>query len=329
MRDVIGLIPHKVPAISHAPRRPLPKNHPSRALRPKPKAGKPVFTFQFFLSLLVTFFVVFLLFLLWWGGPYYSTPFTERVFHPLHSALKPSGSIGINLGIMGLVMMLAIFVYSLRKRSTTLQKIGAQAHWLQSHIFLGIAGPTLITFHTSGKFGGLVAIAFWSMWAIVASGFIGRYLYAKIPRTLKGNQMTLKEIEEQLAQLVEALRASERKAEVLQGIEQFLARSRQQKGGLLQALGRLFVDDLQLPLNVVRIWIIVGSDSALSLRQRLSASLLVLKQRRILDKLAVLDASRQLFSYWHIFHKPFTIMTFSIAFLHVCLALYLGFGPKW
>jgi hypothetical protein len=167
------------------------------------------------------------------------------------------------------------------------------------------------------------------MWAIVASGFIGRYLYAKIPRTLKGNQMTLKEIEEQLAQLVEALRASERRAEVLQGIEQFLAHSRQQKGGLLQALGRLFIDDVQLPLNVIRIWIIVGTDPALSLRQRLSASRLVLKQRRILDKLAVLDASRQLFSYWHIFHKPFTIMTFSIAFLHVSLALYLGFGPKW
>jgi uncharacterized protein YggT (Ycf19 family) len=298
-------------------------------LRGKPRERESIFTFHFFLSLLVTLFVVFLLFLLWWGGPYYSTPFTERVFHPLHSALKPSGSVGINLGILGLSMMVAIFAYSLRKRSKTLQKIGTQAHWLQSHIFLGIAGPTLITFHTSGKFGGLVAIAFWSMWAIVASGFIGRYLYAKIPRTLKGNQMTLKEIEEQLAQLVEALRASERRAEVLQGIEQFLAHSRQQKGGLLQALGRLFIDDVQLPLNVIRIWIIVGTDPALSLRQRLSASRLVLKQRRILDKLAVLDASRQLFSYWHIFHKPFTIMTFSIAFLHVSLALYLGFGPKW
>ncbi len=329
MRDVVGLIPHRVPAIPHARRRPLPRRLPSQGLRPKPRVREPIFTFHFSLSLLVAFLVIFLLYLLWWGGSYYSAPFAERVFHPLHSALKPSGSVGRTLGIVGLIMMLGIFVYSWRKRSKTLQKIGTQAQWLQSHIFLGIAGPTLVTFHTTGKIGGLVAIAFWSMWAIVVSGIIGRYLYAKIPRTLKGNQMTLKEIEDQLAQLVDALRASERKNEVLQGIEQFLAHSRQQKGGLPQALGRLFIDDIQLPLNVIRIWTIVGKDRALCLRRRLTVSCLVLKQRKILDKLAVLDASQQLFSYWHIFHKPFTVMTFAIVFLHVSLAFYLGFGTIW
>ena len=43
--------------------------------------------------------------------------------------------------IVGAVMMLLIFVYSLRKRSSLLQKIGTQSQWLNVHIFFGFAGP--------------------------------------------------------------------------------------------------------------------------------------------------------------------------------------------
>jgi hypothetical protein len=293
------------------------------------RARKPTQPYRLFLSLAVLLFVVFILALLWLGGSYYSTPLSERVFHPQHSLLKPSGRIGHGLGVAGTAMMLLIFLYPLRKRSKILQKVGTQSQWLQVHIALGIAGPVLVTFHSTGKLGGLVAIAFYSMWAIVASGFFGRYLYAKIPRTVQGNKMTLKEIETQLAKLVEALHESERREEVLAKIEGFLAHSRRQEGGLLRALGRLFLDDLQLPLNMYHIWRIVGKDHALSLHRRLQVSRLVLKQRRALDKLAVLDASQQLFSYWHIFHRPFTVMTFVIVSLHVAFALYLGFGPQW
>jgi hypothetical protein len=277
----------------------------------------------------VLLFILFIAALLWLGGSFYLTPLSERVFHPQYPLLKPSGRIGHGLGIAGTTMMLLIFLYPLRKRSKILQKIGTQAQWLQVHIVLGIAGPLLVTLHSTGKLGGLVAIAFYSMWAIVASGFFGRYLYAKIPRTVQGNKMTLKEIEGQLAKLVEAVRMSERREEVLERIEGFLAHSRRQEGGLMRALGRLFIEDLQLPLNLYRIWRIVGTDRALSLRRRFQVSRLVLRQRRVLDKLAVLDASQQLFSYWHIFHKPFTVMTFVIVSLHVALALYLGFGTQW
>ena len=293
------------------------------------KARKPIHTFYMFLFLSILLSLVFIAALLWLGGSYYSTPLSERVFHPHYPLLKPSGRIGHSLGVAGTTMMLLIFLYPLRKRSTILQKIGTQAQWLHVHIALGIVGPVLVTFHSTGKLGGIVAIAFYSMWAIVASGFFGRYLYAKIPRTVQGNKMTLKEIEGKLGDLVAALHASERREEVLENIEGFLAHSRRQEGGLFRSLGRLFLDDVQLPLNMCRIWRIIGKDHALSLSRRFEVSRLVLRQRRALDKLAVLDASQQLFSYWHIFHKPFTVMTFVIVSLHVALALYLGFGPKW
>ena len=62
--------------------------------------------------------------------------------------------------------------------------------WLEVHIFCGIVGPVLVTFHTSFKFNGIVSVAYWSMVAVVLSGFVGRYLYVRIPRSLRGIELT-------------------------------------------------------------------------------------------------------------------------------------------
>jgi len=285
--------------------------------------------FRIFFTAVIFTFVVVLLLLVVWGGAYYSTPLAERYLLPQHRVFKSSGTVGHTLGIVGTLMMLFIFVYSLYKRSKILQKFGTQAQWLRVHIFLGLAGPILVTFHTTGKLGGIVAVAFYSMWAMVISGVAGRYLYAKIPRTMQGNKMTLKEIENQLEEMVEALRFNEKKRKVLEGIESFLARTRRQKGGLFKALAHLVLDDLRLPLNACRVWRIVGKDQALPLKKRLRISRLVLRQKRLLNHLAILDASQRLFSYWHVFHKPFTVITFAIVFLHVAVAVYWGYGLKW
>jgi hypothetical protein len=226
-------------------------------------------------------------------------------------------------------MMLLIFLYSLRKHSERLQKIGTQAQWLKVHIFLGIVGPLLVTFHTSGKLNGIVAIAFYSMWAMVLSGVFGRYLYAKIPRTISGNQMTLKEIEEELGAIVSLLRRNENREDVLAGIEGFLAGTREETGGLLPALVRVLLEDAALPANALHVHRIVSRDRSLSIRERFRVTRLVLRQKRLLNKLAVLGAMKRLFSYWHVFHKPFTVITFFIVFLHVAVVTFLGYGLRF
>ncbi len=304
-----------------------------RSVKPKPQVRgsekSQLSIFRVFFLLLVVCLLALLSFLVWEGGTYYASPLQERYTHPLHQTLKPSGALGHSLGIIGTLMMLSIFVYSLRKKWKFLQRFGSQNQWLQMHIFMGFAGPVLVTFHTTGKLGGIVSVAFYSMWAMVFSGVIGRYLYAKIPRTVQGNKMGLREIEDRLAELVDKLHHDQRKGAILEGIETLLARTRRQRGGLLRALFRSLRDDLSLPLDAIRIWRIVGIDQGLSLRKRLRVMRLVLKQQRILNHLAVLDAMQQLFSYWHVFHKPFTVLTFVIVSLHVSVALYLGYGLAW
>ena len=143
------------------------------------------------------------------------------------------------------------------------------------------------------------------------------------------NQMTLQEIEGELAGIVSMLRANESKETVLEGIRRFLSRTRKQTGGLARALLRVVVDDLKRPMSAVTVWRIVGADRSLRFSQRVQVSRLVLRQQRMLNKLAVLDAMKSVFSYWHIFHKPFTVITFVIVFLHVGVVMYFGYGLGW
>ena len=90
-----------------------------------------------------------------YGADYYRLSQADRPFSPKHHLLKPSGTVGINLGVLGVLMLCGIFLYPLRKRWAWLQKQGNSKHWLDHHVVLGVAAPVCIAFHSSFKFHGL------------------------------------------------------------------------------------------------------------------------------------------------------------------------------
>ncbi|MBI3172925.1 MAG: hypothetical protein HYZ25_04345 [Chloroflexi bacterium] len=93
---------------------------------------------------------------------------------------------GHALGIFGFILMLMTEVlYSLRKRSRS-ARWGRMSSWLQFHIYTGLVGPFIVLLHTSWKFNGLAGATTLLTVIIVVSGFIGRYIYTRIPRTLDG-----------------------------------------------------------------------------------------------------------------------------------------------
>ncbi len=93
---------------------------------------------------------------------------------------------GHALGIFGFILMLMTEVlYSLRKRTRS-ARWGRMSGWLQFHIFTGLVGPFMVLLHTSWKFNGLAGATTLLTLIIVVSGFIGRYIYTRIPRTLDG-----------------------------------------------------------------------------------------------------------------------------------------------
>lgn len=93
---------------------------------------------------------------------------------------------GHGLGIVGfLLMLMTETLYSLRKRSRSV-RWGRMSLWLQFHIFTGLVGPYMVLLHTSWKFNGIAGITTLFTVIIVVSGFIGRYLFTRIPRTIDG-----------------------------------------------------------------------------------------------------------------------------------------------
>jgi hypothetical protein len=93
---------------------------------------------------------------------------------------------GHGIGILGfLLMLMTETLYSLRKRSRSV-KWGRMSRWLQFHIFTGLVGPYMVLLHTAWKFNGIAGVTTLFTVIIVVSGFIGRYIFTRIPRTLDG-----------------------------------------------------------------------------------------------------------------------------------------------
>ncbi len=93
---------------------------------------------------------------------------------------------GHTIGILGFILMLMTeTLYSLRKRSRSV-KWGRMSTWLQLHIFTGLVGPYMVLLHSSWKFNGLAGVTTLLTLIIVVSGFIGRYIFTRIPRTMDG-----------------------------------------------------------------------------------------------------------------------------------------------
>lgn len=263
------------------------------------------------------------------GYHYYSLPIEERVFSDLHTSLKPSGAVGHGLGILGsLMMIMGVSLYMLRKRVRFFFRFGFLKYWLEFHIFLCTVGPMLILFHTAFKFGGIVSISFWSMVVVVASGFIGRFIYLQIPHSIQGQELdvfALNRTEADLnAELQNKISIDEK---ILKEIDQV---TKTEKYLRISALKSFFVV-VQDYRKIIRI---LGKlkhhlQKDLKLEKTKTKEILkTAKTKMILSRrIGMLRTMQKLFNYWHIFHLPFALSMFIIMLVHVAVAL--AFGYKW
>jgi hypothetical protein len=258
--------------------------------------------------------------LLYLGFDYYTIPLEERHFHELNQSFKASGIIGHGLGIVGsFLIVFGVFSYMLRKRLRIFSRAGILKHWLEFHIFLCTLGPFLILFHTTFKFGGIVAISFWSMVAVFLSGIIGRYIYLQIPRSIEGKELTLLEMEDEKMELNKQLRKSITLDEsIYEMFENFTDNSDSQTGFFRKSREeRIALGKLKAELNAQKVpgkkarEIVHIFKSQLSLKKRIGR--LVMMQK--------------LFAYWHVAHLPFAFIMLVVMIIHVVVAV--TFGYKW
>lgn len=281
---------------------------------------------QIYLFMLVSVTVVVFAVLGIYGADYYATGIAERHFHKMNELLKPSGYIGHGIGVAGSFFMIAgVFGYMARKRFRRLSRLGVLRNWLEFHIFLCTLGPILVLYHTSFKFGGIVAVSFWSMVAVVISGVIGRFIYLQIPRTIQGREISLGELSGMEEDLFLQLKD---KYQVDYGIiaqmnTALSNASNRVKRNILISIYRRFVFEKKL-IRTIRKELKKQKLPGREYRKvvRLFKSKLVLNRR-----IAWLSTMQNLLRYWHVAHLPFALIMLVIMIVHVIIAVL--FGYKW
>lgn len=264
-----------------------------------------------------------------YGFEYYRLPLEQRPHSLLHSTLKPGGVWGHGLGILGSSMLLLLFLYSVRKRQLFCMRFGRIRYWLNIHIFFGIMGPLLVTLHTTLKFGGVVSVSYFSMVAVMLSGFVGRYLYVQIPRALSGEQLSMREMEEKNRLMTRLLIEEYHvKPQLLTQLQNFAAVKNGGDSGGLSALLLILRNDLTRPFKIRRLRKKLRRTSRHLPADKINHLIHLINQKSILArKMAMLSSIQHLFHYWHVAHKPFAYVMVIIMFLHIAVTLL--FGYKW
>jgi TRAP-type C4-dicarboxylate transport system permease small subunit len=271
-----------------------------------------------------------------YGMNYYTLSASERPFSPKHQILRPSGTIGVKLGMVGVLMFFLIYLYPLRKKWGWLGRMGNSRHWLDFHIVLGTAAPVIIAFHASFKFGNIAGMAFYSMLMVTLSGFVGRYLYSHIPRSLSAAELSMKEIQDKEEALRKEL--AEQKATFgfsVDALAELPSAAQLAKTPLIASLLSMFVLDIKRPFktSLLRLqqagfgpWVFSGfglfSTRDLKLER---AILLAQKQASLSQSIAFLSRTQRIFQLWHVIHRPFSYAFAILAILHICLALSMGY----
>lgn len=262
--------------------------------------------------------------------PYYRLDSADRLHHPWHALLKPNGTIGLAYGYFGTALLLLLLLYSVRKRVRWLSGLRALSEWLDVHILCGLVGPGLITLHAGFKIHGLIAIGYWSMVAVLSSGFVGYYLYRQLPRAVSGARRDAAALHGDIEALDTELRQRYGLGDAqLAMLRRASGADRAASLGTGAALGYLVFQDLSMRFGL---WHARLRDPALRKLGRTEARRLrrLVRQRVLAERhVAFLRQTEAAFGYWHTIHKPFAIMLYLMMGVHIGVAVWLGYAWAW
>jgi hypothetical protein len=289
----------------------------NRILKPK---------FPIFLRSLYILVCIFILWLIITGWGYYITSIAERPYHADYFQLKPGGRISHGLGVTGGFLILLTFAYSARKRWKWLKKFGSIPQWLDLHIWFGITGPLLVILHSTFKIHGLIAIAFWCMMAVVISGFIGRFLMRQIPRDIRGYGMNLQTLEKTRADLRDQLLRQPGMNEAqLRTLEHLADPKDLFSAGLVAYFMAILLNNVMLNHRIRKCYRDLLSQESVSDVHRHHFRRLAKEEAILNRRIMLLKTSQNFFKHWHQIHKPFSWVMLLISFIHVAVAVYLGY----
>jgi hypothetical protein len=174
------------------------------------------------------------------------------------------------------------------------------------------------------------------MVVVALSGFIGRYLYTRIPRTLQATELSVGEIDaENNALTAELARQNVLDPDQLGSLLDVPSSQEVRQMGLMTVLWTLTLLDLKRPFRVSALRRrVLSAGERISTLGGLFASrhpeleAVIANARRqagLRTKIAFLDRIRQMFHLWHVIHRPFSISFAALVLVHIGVVVTMGY----
>lgn len=259
-----------------------------------------------------------------YGLDYYLLGTHDRLLSAKHAELKPSGTLGLKMGILGVFLFLCLYMYPLRKKWRWLQRFGKTKNWLDFHVLLGITAPLVITLHSSFKLQGLAGVAYWLMIIVMLSGFAGRYIYAQIPRSLNASILSLKEMQTlcvMTAMEIEKLKIFS--PTEIAALTEMTTKDIEHMS-LARALCHMVWIDIQRPFRIaaLRRRLLKSSKPRPDLDRAIG---LVRTEAWLTAKMTFFSRTNQVFQLWHVVHRPFSYSFAVLAIVHIAVGILIGY----
>jgi thioredoxin reductase/NAD-dependent dihydropyrimidine dehydrogenase PreA subunit len=263
---------------------------------------------------------------LWYvGRNYYWLPPTQRVYSPLHKALKPGGVWGHGIGVVATVVMLSNFLLPLRKHWRRLKGRKSIRHWLTFHVFVGVMSPLVILFHSAFGSNNMVAtLCYSSLVCVVGTGLIGRFLFGLIPVT-GDHYLELTELSGRMEQLrgsLNPLLAKIRRPQDVHWLLRTAASAPPEGMGFWRAT-------LSSPVDAIRVRL-----SLLACRSLFAArddyhefSTMIARLLRLRRQAAMFRKAKLIMNYWRGFHVVLAVFLVLVIIIHIATAWFLGY--RW
>jgi hypothetical protein len=238
--------------------------------------------------------------------------------------------VGYWIGVVGASMMLILFLYPMRKHFKFAKNWGRLKWWFIVHMFLGVGGPLLILLHSTFRVGSLnAAVALYSMIVVALSGVIGRFIFARVNRGLRDEQVSFQELQVNAGLDKEVARSHLLfYPNVESKLKAFEQTQLQSDANWLTYFRQVFwlpikmwlvyyqcITDIRKPMQQLAAsqkW----SSQDFTRRQK-RTHLLVRNYLTAVVRVAQYKAYARLFSYWHVAHIPFVYMLVISAIVHV------------
>lgn len=259
------------------------------------------------------------------------------------------------LGILGLFCMLIMHVYSIRKRNSNVRffmppetPLSAFLNW---HIVTGTIGVTIIFFHAIGTYDSTIAwVSFFSMFIVWQSGFVGRYIFVRLPKDRSGlveekTQIT-ETLEEKNKALIDLMVENNESDEFRKTMVEYLANygkslhllHKQNDGSLLKFFSNFF--------QILQAWkffnksIDALAKGALTeiddlnetdrkeYKEHINHYKSNMKSILMMHfQMEFSDVLKALFKNWHDIHIPLTYLLYTTAVLHIIVvSLFAGYA---